>query len=107
MIEVCACHDCIVLRDSGAILLKLADVLKAHEDELALLETIDCGYPVTQSKNMHLADAIAVSLMPSHDTHDDVHGRCTATLEAGPIRSRSGKRMCDVICVYRSPEMII
>ena len=48
-------------RDRGAVLLKLADVVKQHEDELAHLETLDGGFPVTQSKNLHLADAIAVS----------------------------------------------
>ena len=47
-------------RDRGGILLKLADVIKQHEEELALLETLDGGFPVTQSKNLHLADAIAV-----------------------------------------------
>lgn len=47
-------------RDRGAILLKLADVVKEHEEELGHLETLDGGFPISQAKNLHLADAIAV-----------------------------------------------
>ena len=47
-------------RERGAILLKLADMMQASVDELGTLETLDGGFPITQSINMHLADAIAV-----------------------------------------------
>ena len=47
-------------RERGAVLLKLADMMQANVDELGTLETLDGGFPITQSVNMHLADAIAV-----------------------------------------------
>ena len=50
-------HSNINNNDPGT---KLADVLKENEEELALLETLDGGFPIAQSKNLHLADAIAV-----------------------------------------------
>lgn len=46
---------------AGIVLLKLADAVKEHEDELALLEALDGGFPVSQAKGMHIADAINVS----------------------------------------------
>ena len=35
-------------------------MMQASVDELGTLETLDGGFPITQSINMHLADAIAV-----------------------------------------------
>jgi acyl-CoA reductase-like NAD-dependent aldehyde dehydrogenase len=38
--------------ERGALLLRLADAIEAHADELALLETIDTGHPIRDSRNL-------------------------------------------------------
>lgn len=40
------------------ILLKFADLIEAHRDELALLETLDCGKPIRDARGVDLPDTI-------------------------------------------------
>eukprot|EP00054_Salpingoeca_dolichothecata_P031613 m.264078 g.264078 ORF g.264078 m.264078 type:complete len:945 (+) comp27460_c0_seq1:139-2973(+) len=41
-------------RDRGNILLRLADLMDKHEDELAALESVDSGIPITLAKKTHI-----------------------------------------------------
>ena len=41
-------------RDRKKILLKLADLIRAHNDELAMLETLDMGKPISDARNIDI-----------------------------------------------------
>lgn len=43
----------------GRILLKLADLIEAHADELARLESLDTGHPIRDSRNLDVARTAA------------------------------------------------
>ena len=45
--------------ERGRILLRLADALESHADELALLETRDTGHPIRDTRNLDLARTAA------------------------------------------------
>jgi len=45
-------------RERKKILLKFADLIEANLEELALLETLDCGKPITDSRTVDLPDTI-------------------------------------------------
>jgi gamma-glutamyl-gamma-aminobutyraldehyde dehydrogenase len=45
-------------RERKKTLLKFADLIERHVEELALLETLDCGKPISDSLNVDLPDAI-------------------------------------------------
>jgi len=45
-------------RERKKILLKFADLIEAHQAELALLETLDCGKPISDSREVDLPDTI-------------------------------------------------
>lgn len=45
-------------RERKKILLRFADLLEAHVEELALLEVLDCGKPITDARNVDLPDSI-------------------------------------------------
>ena len=47
-------------RDRGACLYRLADLLEKHIDELAALETLDNGKPISESRNVDLPLVIDV-----------------------------------------------
>ncbi|MGD2182480.1 aldehyde dehydrogenase family protein [Lusitaniella coriacea] len=46
-------------RDRGRLLYKLADLMETHQEELAQLETLDNGKPITESRTIDLPLAIA------------------------------------------------
>jgi gamma-glutamyl-gamma-aminobutyraldehyde dehydrogenase len=46
--------------DRKAILLRLADLMEKHHDELAVLETLDMGKPISESRNVDVPGAIGV-----------------------------------------------
>ncbi len=46
-------------KDRKRILLRVADVLEAHADELALLETLDVGKPIGDSRSVDIPNAVA------------------------------------------------
>jgi len=45
-------------RERKKILLKFADLIETNLEELALLETLDCGKPITDSREVDLPDTI-------------------------------------------------
>jgi len=45
-------------RERKKILLKFADLIEANLEELALLETLDCGKPISDSRTVDLPDTI-------------------------------------------------
>jgi gamma-glutamyl-gamma-aminobutyraldehyde dehydrogenase len=46
-------------RDRKAVLLRFADLIEANLEELALLETLDAGKPINDTRNVDLPDSIA------------------------------------------------
>lgn len=45
-------------RERKKILLRFADLLEANKEELALIEVLDCGKPITDARNVDLPDSI-------------------------------------------------
>jgi len=45
-------------RERKKVLLQFADLIEAHQEELALLETLDCGKPISDSRGVDLPDTI-------------------------------------------------
>src|SRR5262245_25653497 len=41
--------------DRGRLLLKLADAIEAHAEELARLESLDTGHPIRDTRNLDVA----------------------------------------------------
>jgi acyl-CoA reductase-like NAD-dependent aldehyde dehydrogenase len=46
--------------ERGKLLWKIADLLEKHQDELAMLETLDAGKPLAEAKAVDLAESIGV-----------------------------------------------
>lgn len=46
-------------RGRKEVLLKLADLIEANSEELALLETLDCGKPISDARAVDLPDSVA------------------------------------------------
>ena len=61
--------------DRGRLLFKLADLVEQNADELAALESLNCGKTITDSQGRHGRASST---------------RC-ATTPAGPTRSRAGR----------------
>jgi len=47
-------------RERGRFLRQIADVIRAHADELAALESLEMGKPITQARNFDVEAAIAI-----------------------------------------------
>lgn len=45
-------------RERKKVLLRWADLIEKHRDELALIETLDCGKPITDARNVDIPDAV-------------------------------------------------
>lgn len=45
-------------RERKKILLRWADLIEKHKEELALIETLDCGKPISDARNVDLPDSI-------------------------------------------------
>ncbi len=60
-------------RDRGRILLKIANLLEKHQDELALLDTLDNGKPITETTNADIPLAIDCFLYYA-GWADKIHG---------------------------------
>ena len=47
-------------RERGAYLRKIADIIRAHADEIAALESLEMGKPITQARQFDVEAAIAI-----------------------------------------------
>lgn len=45
-------------RERKKVLLRWADLIEKHKEELALIETLDCGKPIMDARNVDLPDSI-------------------------------------------------
>lgn len=56
------------------MLLRWADLIEKHRDELALIETLDCGKPIMDARNVDLPDSIETlrwhAEAPPHKIYD-------------------------------------
>jgi acyl-CoA reductase-like NAD-dependent aldehyde dehydrogenase len=79
-------------RERGRILFRLADLMEKHAEELAALETLDNGKPISLSK---ASDALAhIEATGERDTLEHVAilagGRCASLHRPLPLLRRLG-----------------
>ncbi|MCX7668841.1 MAG: aldehyde dehydrogenase family protein, partial [Anaerolineae bacterium] len=65
-------------RDRKKILLRLADLIETHADELALIEVLDCGKPISDARTVDLPDSIE-TLRWHAELADKLHDQTTQT----------------------------
>ena len=64
--------------DRKSVLLRFADLIEAHGDELALVEAIDAGKPITDCRSLDLPDVLG-TIRWYAETADKVFGKTSPT----------------------------
>jgi gamma-glutamyl-gamma-aminobutyraldehyde dehydrogenase len=64
--------------DRKSVLLRFADLIEAHGEELALVEAIDAGKPITDCRNLDLPDVLG-TIRWYAETADKVFGKTSPT----------------------------
>mgnify|MGYP001189092661 FL=1 len=65
-------------RDRKKALLRFADLIEKHQDELALIEVLDCGKPISDARAVDLPDSIE-TLRWHAELADKLHDQTTQT----------------------------
>jgi 4-(gamma-glutamylamino)butanal dehydrogenase len=65
-------------RERKKVLLRFADLLEQHQDELALIEVLDCGKPISDARAVDLPDSIE-TLRWHAELADKLHDQTTQT----------------------------
>jgi len=65
-------------RERKKILLRLADLIAAHQEELALIEVMDCGKPIADARAVDLPDSVE-TLRWHAELADKLHDQTTQT----------------------------
>ncbi len=65
-------------RDRKKALLRFADLIEKHQDELALIEVLDCGKPISDARAVDLPDSIE-TLRWHAEMADKLHDQTTQT----------------------------
>ena len=61
-----------------AVMLKLADLIEQHAEELALLETLDMGKPISDALNVDISGSLR-SIRWSAETVDKIYDEVAPT----------------------------
>lgn len=65
-------------RDRKKVLLRFADLIEKHQEELALIEVLDCGKPISDARAVDLPDSIE-TLRWHAELADKLHDQTTQT----------------------------
>jgi gamma-glutamyl-gamma-aminobutyraldehyde dehydrogenase len=65
-------------RERKKVLLRFADLIEKHQDELALIEVLDCGKPISDARSVDIPDSIE-TLRWHAELADKLHDQTTQT----------------------------